>query len=74
MSGTPSRKKRPVEKNRSEKLFVRMSLSEITELKKNADKYSSGNVSKWIRDRATKPALDISIKMQNEIDGGFDEK
>jgi hypothetical protein len=73
MSGTLSIRERNAKKAKIEKVFVRMSSLDLLEVKKNADKYAGGNVSKWIRDRASKPMLDVSIKMQNEIDGGFDE-
>ena len=63
------------QKNRSEKVFVRMTQDEIDTVKANAEKYCGGNLSKWMRERAGKPMLDVSIRMQDEIDGGiFKEK
>lgn len=69
MSSTKSKS----EKNRLEKVFVRMTAEEILHVKTNADKYTGGNVSKWMRDRASQPMLDISIAMQNEKDGDLFE-
>jgi len=56
------------EKNRCEKIFVRMNPEELDHVRGNAEKFSGGNVSKWMRDRATRAMLDVSIKMQDEID------
>lgn len=67
MPGTQLQK----EKNRNEKVFVRMTQDEIKNVRANAEKYCGGNLSKWMRERASKPMLDVSIKMQNEIDGGL---
>jgi hypothetical protein len=64
MPGTLS----PKEKNRNEKVFIRMTLEEIRIVKENAEKYCGGNLSKWMRQRACNPMLDISIKMQDEKD------
>lgn len=72
MSGTSFSKS---EKNRKNKVFIRMSKEEFQSIKAHAELYTGGNVSKWMRERASKPMLDVSIKMQNEIDGGlFNEK
>ena len=53
---------------RDEKVFIRMSPQELREIKENANKYSKGNLSRWLRDRAKEPMLDVSIKMQDEKD------
>jgi hypothetical protein len=66
MSGTDLKRE-----NRKEKVFIRMNEVELSQVKANADKYCGGNVSKWMRIRASMPMLDISIRMQNEIDGGL---
>lgn len=64
-----------MEKRKNEKVFVRMSEAEYLNVKTNADKYTKGNISKWMRDRASQPMLDVSIAMQNEKDGElFDAK
>jgi len=67
MPGIPLKK----EKNRNEKVFVRMTKEEIKIVKANAEKYCGGNLSKWMRERGAKPMLDVSIKMQDDEDGGF---
>ena len=56
---------------RDQKIFIRISKEEFEEIKTNAGKFSRGNVSKWLRDRAKEPMLDVSVKMQNEKDGEF---
>ena len=56
------------EKNRCEKIFVRMNDEELNHVRSYADKFSGGNVSKWMRDRASRAMLDVSIKMQDELD------
>jgi hypothetical protein len=66
MPGTMSIEK--PEKKRNEKMFVRMNEAELCQVKMQAEKYMGGNISKWMRDRASKPMLDISIRMQDEID------
>lgn len=58
----------PKEKNRNEKVFIRMTQEEIKTVKANAEKYCGGNLSKWMRERASNPMLDVSIKMQDEKD------
>lgn len=62
------------EKNRSEKIFVRMNQNELNEVRVNAEKFSGGNLSKWMRDRASRAMLDVSIKMQDELDEGSNVK
>jgi len=64
MPGTPS----PKEKKRNEKVFIRMSVDELAVARGNAEKYCGGNLSKWLRERAQNPMLDVSIKMQDERD------
>lgn len=58
----------PKEKNRSEKIFIRVTDEELKTVKDNAEKYCGGNLSKWMRERGLNPMLDVSIKMQDERD------
>lgn len=69
MSGTTAQKKAKARKpKREEKAFIRMTAEELVLVKENARKYCDGNVSKWMRERASRPMLDVSINMQDELD------
>ena len=70
MSGTSSKKGIGQKDGRTKIMFVRVSEHEYQEIQDNAHKYSSGNLSHWVRERSRKPMLDVSIKMQDEIDEG----
>lgn len=59
---------KPQRAKREHKLFVRMNATELMAVTENAEKFCGGNLSKWLRDRGHKPMLDISIKMQDEVD------
>jgi hypothetical protein len=73
MSGTLSPKPKKARKQkREEKAFVRMTAEELAIVQENARKYCKGNVSKWMRERATSPMLDISIRMQDDRDAEQD--
>lgn len=57
-----------IKPRRTKKMFIRLSAEEREELRANADRYADGNVSRWMRDRALRPMLDVSIKMQDDVD------
>lgn len=73
MSMTPALKPKKARKQkREEKAFVRLTAEELAVVQHHARKYCKGNVSKWMRERATNPMLDVSIQMQDEMDGEQD--
>lgn len=74
ISGIKKRKKKESLK-KGLKVFIRMNYTEYAIILANAQKYTKGNVSKWIRERSCNPMLDVSIEMQDQIDEGniFDE-
>lgn len=71
MSGTSSKKNTKKETARTKSMFVRVTLKQYREIQRHAKKYAQGNLSEWVRTRSLNPMLDVSIKMQDEIDGGL---
>jgi hypothetical protein len=53
---------------RNHKIFVRTTAEERLQLEKMANEYGTGNISRWMRERALKPMLDVSIRMQDKED------
>lgn len=53
---------------REHKIFIRTTAEERLQLEKMAKEFGTGNISRWMRERALKPMLDVSIKMQDRED------
>lgn len=63
-----SRSKSLKQDKRNHKIFVRTTSEERLQLEKMANEFGTGNISRWMRERALKPMLDVSIKMQDKED------
>lgn len=72
MDSTSSEVKRRKNENslKREKVFVRMSPTDYAIILANALLYTGGNMSEWLRRRASEPMLEVSIEMLEAKNSG----